>query len=176
MARDRFDRGDHFLVGDFVGRTNEARVAAVHEDGTILLGIASQRRDQLPSFRVVEWTEIHRGSPFQKKATPKQSVILRCYFRKQQVNRSVNAGLLGINAEGLAVSQPVIHRFPSLKDNPQGLVGVGQRHPGSQSRPSISHNHFKSDAGLLPAKAVETVRVTLDHRPDSVQWPCQIRP
>src|SRR6266851_1596034 len=67
VARDRLNGGDHFFIGHFVDGTDEARVAAIHEDAALVLGIASQRGDQLPSFRVVEWTEIHRRSPFQKK-------------------------------------------------------------------------------------------------------------
>jgi len=64
VARDRLDGGDHLFIGHFVDGTDEARVAAVHEDAAIMLGVAPQRGDQLPSFRVVEWTEIHRRSPF----------------------------------------------------------------------------------------------------------------
>src|SRR5437588_9016686 len=64
VARDRLNGGDHFFVGHLIGGTGEAGVAAVHEDAAIVLGIAPQRGDQLPSFRFVEWTEIHRRSPF----------------------------------------------------------------------------------------------------------------
>src|SRR5436309_2305685 len=63
MAGDRANGRDHLLVGDLVGTAGKARVAPVHEDAAIVFGIASQRGDQLPSFRVVERTEVHGRSP-----------------------------------------------------------------------------------------------------------------
>jgi uncharacterized membrane protein YjjB (DUF3815 family) len=59
VARDRADGEEDLLVGQVVGAADEAGVAAVHQDGPVALGIASQRGDQLPPFRVVELTEIH---------------------------------------------------------------------------------------------------------------------
>src|SRR5689334_15463008 len=59
VAGDRFDGGDDLLVGDVIGSADEAGVAPVHEDGPVALGVAPQRGDQLPPFRVVQWTEIH---------------------------------------------------------------------------------------------------------------------
>src|SRR5947209_2255015 len=65
VARDGLDGGDHLVVGDLLGRPGEARVAAVHEDRPVALGVAAQGVDQLAALGVVEGAEIHRTSPYQ---------------------------------------------------------------------------------------------------------------
>src|SRR5688572_12217998 len=70
VARYRANGRDHFLVGHLFAAAGEAGVAAIGEDEAIVLGIASQGRDQLPSFGVIERTEVHRRSPSRKTRAP----------------------------------------------------------------------------------------------------------
>src|SRR5262249_28759434 len=103
MARHRFNREDHFFVGHFLGGADEAGVASVQEEGAIAFSVASQRADQLPSFRVVERTEVHRRSPSREKkprAPPgfrsDLHSIPRRQLRQQQVDTAVNAFIRAI--------------------------------------------------------------------------------
>src|SRR5262245_59251618 len=59
VARNRFDGGNHLLVGHFVGGADKAGVAPVHEQDSVAFRVAAQRGDQLPPLGVVEGTEIH---------------------------------------------------------------------------------------------------------------------
>src|SRR5262249_55859985 len=64
VTRHGLDREDHLVVGHLFGRAEKARVAPVQEDRPVPFGVASQRADQLPSFRVVERTEVHTTFSF----------------------------------------------------------------------------------------------------------------
>src|SRR6516225_1838692 len=70
VAGDRFDGADDLLVGDFVGRAGEGGIAAVHQDGAIALGVASQRVNQLAPLLGVERTEVHGTFSFLKTGDP----------------------------------------------------------------------------------------------------------
>src|SRR6516225_11020073 len=70
VAGDRFDGADDLLVGDLVGGAGEGGVAAVHQDGAITLGVASQRVDQLAPLLGVERTEVHGTFSFLKTGDP----------------------------------------------------------------------------------------------------------
>src|SRR5690242_5592677 len=63
VARHGLDGADDLLVGDLVGGAGEGGVAAVHEDGPVVLGVAAQGADQLPPLGVVEGAEVHVRSP-----------------------------------------------------------------------------------------------------------------
>src|SRR5476649_545450 len=59
MAGDRLDRGDDFVVADFLAGSEEGCVAAIHEDGEVVLGVAAQGVDQLLALFGVDGSEIH---------------------------------------------------------------------------------------------------------------------
>jgi hypothetical protein len=127
VTRDRLNGGDHFFVGHFICGTDEARVAAVHQDGPVVFSIASQRSDQLPSFRVVEWTEIHRRSPFQKRDTKAGQSF--CAASSQAAGKPLgqreSPSDLPTEARYHATSSTVLLL---VKQNPQGsMARFGQR-------------------------------------------------
>src|SRR5438128_2687697 len=59
VARNRFDRRDDLVVGDFVGGAREGGVAPVGQDGDVAFGIAAQSADELAAFGVVEGSKVH---------------------------------------------------------------------------------------------------------------------
>src|SRR5438445_11114567 len=69
VARHRFDGADDLLVGHLVGGAGEGGVAPVHQDHSVVLGVATEGIDQLPPFRVVEGTKVHELSPSRKQRT-----------------------------------------------------------------------------------------------------------
>src|ERR1700724_4062183 len=98
MTRNRFDRGNHLLVRDFVGAAGEARVAPIHEDCAVGLGIASQSGDQLPPFSVVEGPEIHTtfSFPLKNKLPMPQSTLARSVppARGKRLDRRVSPNIV----------------------------------------------------------------------------------
>ena len=103
MARHRANCRDYFFIRNFLGRAQETGVATIHQNGPITFSIASQRRDQLPPFRVVERTEIHDVLLREKKDQHSLRMSRR-QLRQQQVNSSIDAGFLRIGGDGLAVT------------------------------------------------------------------------
>jgi hypothetical protein len=75
MARNRFDRGDYFFVGNLVGGACETRVAPVRENGTVVFGVASQGGDQFLPFGLVQSTETHTSFSFQMLRTQERFSI-----------------------------------------------------------------------------------------------------
>ena len=63
MTRYRFDRGDNFVVSDFLGGTGESRIALIHEDGEVAVGVAAQCADKVAAFGVVERSKVHGYPP-----------------------------------------------------------------------------------------------------------------
>src|SRR5262249_8797126 len=93
VTGNRANREDHLLVGDLLGAAGEAGVAAVRQDGQVVVGVAAQRRDQLLTLSVVQRTEIHDRSPSGKPEPPraapgKRSPLLR-QLRQQLIRADV---------------------------------------------------------------------------------------
>jgi hypothetical protein len=127
VTRDRLDGGDHFFIGHLIGGSDKACVAAIHQDRSVVFGITSQRRDQLPSFRVVKWTEIHRRSPFQKRDTKAGQSF--CAASSQAAGKPLgqreSPSDLPTEARYHATSSTVLLL---VKQNPQGsMARFGQR-------------------------------------------------
>src|SRR5260370_8984535 len=91
MARHRFNRVNHLLVGDFVGGAEEAGVAAIHEDGPITVGVAAQGTDQLTPLRVVKGTEIQDSTPNKKERNGNPSRTPRPQVGKEQIDAAIDA-------------------------------------------------------------------------------------
>src|SRR5689334_18579609 len=99
VTRNRFNGADHFLVSNLVGGADEGGVAAVHQDGTIALGVAAQGVDQLPPLRVVEGTEVHGQFSFPKKRTTgagRGASSPGRQLREQEVDATVEAVITGL--------------------------------------------------------------------------------
>ena len=67
VARHGLDGRDDLFVRYLICRAHEARVAAVHQNEPVPLGVAAQGVDELPSFQGVEGTEIHDELPSKKE-------------------------------------------------------------------------------------------------------------
>src|SRR4051812_3186734 len=69
VAGDGLDGVDHFLVVEVVGYAGEGGVAAVGEDGDLVLDVAAECGDEAAALVVVERAEVHFRSPSVEGAT-----------------------------------------------------------------------------------------------------------
>jgi hypothetical protein len=64
VAGYRLDGGDNLFLGYFVAGSDKAGVAPIHEDGSILFGVAAQGSQKPSSFRLVQGSKSHGSPPF----------------------------------------------------------------------------------------------------------------